>query len=393
MTSNPIDEVDLADLAERGELEKPELGNETTSIETSAEISPTEVDSSEAEGAAEKEDEEKEQEEHIDDATGQTGCARRKQASHEWLFFPACEREFCLVLEYWCYKARRTRLAIEELERRNKEEGREDYKKHLPDHADDEYGKEKERLMNQLTAELEKYRDFFYQANGIISQPAPQVRYVNEFREWAWTRVAHDPVDDSCAAENYRVLGRPQSTIEGFIHDAYITLTTAWYQVRYNMFNNFLVRVLCRRPKTTNSEENVAAEGKEEQEGREEEAEFALINYSVFHVFSHLLIISLALTFLVLPLVLMYLLNLKILGGVVVTVVFCLLFCVGSFVFAGENMNTDHKFLLLFAYTGVIATLLSKFHDGDGNKPGGGDAECGDLGVLKAMVEKACAAV
>lgn len=37
------------------------------------------------------------------------------------------------------------------------------------------------------------------------------------------------------------------------------------------------------------------------------------------------------------------------------------LFCVGSFYFGGGSggLQSDHKFLLLFAYTSVMATLLS----------------------------------
>ncbi|KAK4232445.1 hypothetical protein QBC38DRAFT_279 [Podospora fimiseda] len=362
MTNSPIEEMDPADLAERGELEQSISNKETISsgIEGSTKLSnPDVVEASKAEDTEEEEDKESRQdqqtqEEHINDATGHTGCARRRQASREWLFCAACEREFCLAIDHWCYKLRRTRLAIEEHERRNREEGLEDYKEHLPNN---EYGKEKERLMNQLTMELAKFGDLVCKFNGIMSQQPPRVRHLNDFRVWAWTRIADDPVDEPCGAENYRVFGRAQSTIEGLIVDAYLAITGAWYRVFYN----FLPRILYRRPATEKMVVN---------EEQEEKVEFSFLNYSIFHIFSHLFVVSLALIFLILPLVLMYLFNLTLLGGVVMTVVFCLLFCVGSFVFAGNNINTDHKFLLLFAYTGVMATMLSKFHDGDGASGG-----------------------
>lgn len=57
----------------------------------------------------------------------------------------------------------------------------------------------------------------------------------------------------------------------------------------------------------------------------------------------------------------MYLVPMKKIGSVMVTIAFSLLFCVGSFYFGGGSggLQSDHKFLLLFAYTSVIATLLS----------------------------------
>ncbi|KAK4457835.1 hypothetical protein QBC42DRAFT_31994 [Cladorrhinum samala] len=369
MAGISIDEIDLA---ERGQVEEPEsgMGPTTRSSKTPTGTSQahTEVPFQEEREAATGNMED------INTASGQAGCARRKQLSREWLFFPACEVEFCLVMEYWCYRARRTREAIEELERRNKELGREDYKHHLPDN---EYGREREKLMNQLTMELEKYRDFFSQGNIIFQQPAPHVRYVNEFRQWAYTRVAHDPIDDECEAENYRVIGKPQSVIEGLIHDMFLASNRAYCRVRsilstiLPIFHLLLLLLLNRGARGSHRHH----QPHNPKEGHLKAAvEFTVVNYSTFHFFSHLLVISLAIAFLIMPLLLMYLLNLSTPGAVVLTVVFCLTFCVGSFCFGGRNgganVNTDHKFLLLFAYTGVMATLLSNLHEGSGGAQG-----------------------
>ncbi|KAK4166401.1 hypothetical protein QBC43DRAFT_313623 [Cladorrhinum sp. PSN259] len=356
--------MDKANLAERGELEGSESGTDTmVGSRSSTGFSLTQVPSSEGQRQARKEPEE-----DITNATGQTGCARRRQASNEWRFFPTCEQEFCLVLGHCCHKVRRTRRAIEDLERRNREQGLNDYKEFLPDN---EYGKEREKLMDQLAVELDRYASFFIQANTIMYQPAPHVRYVKEFRQWAYFHVTEDPEEDTCAAENYRVLGRPQSVIEGLIHDMYVKAMTVWYGFWYR----FLCKLpLCYPSSRTNSSSQASPSssstkgknGKEEnEEAEEEEVEFTLINYSIFHFFSHLVVISLALIFLVLPLMLMYRLQLSLLGATILTAVFCFLFCVGSFVFpGGGNVNTDHKFLLLFAYTGVMATLLSNLNEG-----------------------------
>ncbi len=80
-------------------------------------------------------------------------------------------------------------------------------------------------------------------------------------------------------------------------------------------------------------------------------------NYTTLRVIAHIAMIFFALAFLILPLSLVYLLKLTKVAAVSIVVLFCLCFCVIFFWFG--TLNTDHKFILLFAYTGVMATLLS----------------------------------
>ncbi len=80
-------------------------------------------------------------------------------------------------------------------------------------------------------------------------------------------------------------------------------------------------------------------------------------SYTTLSIVAHIIMIFFALTFLLLPMTLVYLLELTKGHAVSLVALFCLLFCLIFFVFG--RLNTDHKFILLFAYTGVMTTLLS----------------------------------
>ena len=262
-------------------------------------------------------------EEDINQATGQTGRARRKQFTREWQFFPACERQTCMVLDYLAANLWAMYNDIELLERQNRESGSRDYTEHIPE---GKFGEEKGKLMEQMAVETERYLSIFSKATIVWNQSAPHHRTVTDFKYWARDNIAHEPSLDVLCANNYKVLGPPPSTIDGIMHRVLETAMGWYYRIS--------------KPSS-----------------RSEDCIFFNCSYTVIALITHLIMILLALFFLVLPITLIYLLDLSKCFAVLLVVLFCLVFCLVFFVFG--RLNTDHKFVLLFAYTGVMATLLS----------------------------------
>jgi len=157
-----------------------------------------------------------------------------------------------------------------------------------------------------------------------MNQASPTTRTVQDFRAWKYGNIASDPSDPALCAKNYRVLGPRPSVIDNMMHSVFQATVEGYYQ-RF---------------------------GKET-----DEIEMIDLDYLTLSIIAHVVIISFALSFLVLPLTLVYLLDLSKGLAVLVVVIFCLCFCIVFFVFG--RLNTDHKFIMLFAYTGVMATLLS----------------------------------
>ncbi|KAK4199691.1 hypothetical protein QBC40DRAFT_328398 [Triangularia verruculosa] len=145
----------------------------------------------------------------IFEATGRTGSTRHKQNCREWCFFPACERQFSLVLDYWAAKSWDTYHEIELLEHHNRAQNLDDYKKRRPDN---EYGKKKEELMERLTKETKVFLSTFNLANALMHQHSPSTTSVWEYRQWAHLRLAPspEPTDYFFAAENYKALGETE---------------------------------------------------------------------------------------------------------------------------------------------------------------------------------------
>ncbi|KAK0735684.1 hypothetical protein B0T21DRAFT_290138, partial [Apiosordaria backusii] len=172
-----------------------------------------------------------------------------------------------------------------------------------------------------------------------LSQHSPNVGVVNEYRTWSWNKIAPDPSDGELAADNYRSLGPRPSTIDEFLHT--IVKTS----------NNLLTRV---KRLISSSPANTAM-------APSPVSIIHVLDYPTLHILSHLLVVVMAVVFFVVPLSVMYLVPMSRVGSVLVTISFSLLFCIGSFYFGGGSggLKTDTKFLLLFAYTSVMATLLS----------------------------------
>lgn len=81
-------------------------------------------------------------------------------------------------------------------------------------------------------------------------------------------------------------------------------------------------------------------------------------------IFARAIVLLLALGTIIVPLGLLYLMTLSQVGAVTIALMFCALFCVGTFTFS--DIQTDHKFLLVFAYGSIMAAFLSNI----GVKPG-----------------------
>ncbi|KAK4199656.1 hypothetical protein QBC40DRAFT_281507 [Triangularia verruculosa] len=313
-------ELDNVNLSERGEASaaSPATGSP---ISASATLQGTEFPFPEAK-------------ENEDDTPGHTGIALYKKLCREWCFFPALEAEFSLALGFWAAGVRNTFQELKLLERENQAQGLEDYKQHRPN---GEFGARKEELMNRLTVELKEFSTLFNSANGIMHQHAPNVTVLNEFRGWCFNRLGLDPSDSGLAAENYKALGPRPSMIDEFLHSVVKNTVKLWIK-----FRSFIHRLL---PTKSTSPAPVSI----------------VLGYTTLHILSHLLVVVLAVVFFAMPLCVMYMAPLKKADLVIVTISFSLLFCVGSFYFGGGSggLKTDTKFLLLFAYTSVMATLLS----------------------------------
>ncbi|KAK5654138.1 hypothetical protein OQA88_7569 [Cercophora sp. LCS_1] len=299
-------EVDLVDL-ERGEMISP--------TSTEIPISPT---------VATEPYKESPDEEHIDTVTGQTGCSRRKQYTREWMFFPACERQISLVLDYLAADLWAIQKELEDLESRNRSKMGLGYQMHRPG---GDFGEKKGVLMEKLITGVERYFRIFNNGIAVMNQASPTTRTVDDFRAWACTKIAPDPSDPFLCAKNYRVLGQRPSVIDNMMHSVI----------------------------------QVVAERYSQHFSKTDEVEMVNLDYAMLSMIAHVLIISFALCFLLLPLTVVYLLELGKGLSVVVVVIFCLCFCLVFFVFG--QLNTDHKFIMLFTYTGVMATLLSNLEN------------------------------
>ncbi|KAK4172045.1 hypothetical protein QBC36DRAFT_364102, partial [Triangularia setosa] len=267
---------------------------------------------------------------------GHIGNALQKRYCYEWRFYPALEAEFSFILNWWAAKAQGTFREIEELEHLNLKEGREDYKHYQ---TDNEFGRNKEELALRLTEEAGKYGELFYHANAVLNQHCPNVGSVNEHRIWSWKKIAPDSSDSELAADNYRSLGPRPSTIDEFLHAILKICIEVWTKAK--------------QPLITRSSSNNKSMASTPVSHK--------VGYTTLHILSHLLVVVMAVLFFVCPLSVMYLVPMSGVAHVLVTISFSLLFCVGSFYFGGGSggLKTDTKFLLLFAYTSVMATLLS----------------------------------
>ncbi|KAK0715828.1 hypothetical protein B0H67DRAFT_645522 [Lasiosphaeris hirsuta] len=241
-----------------------------------------------------------------------------------------------MALEYLAASLCNTFKDIEDLERENREEGRHDYKEHRPENK---FGEQKGVLMEKMIADIERYVRIFSNSVTVMNQSAPTTRIVNDFRWWAFGNIAPRPAENAFCANNYRLLGPRPSVIDSLMHSAFQVATDRYYKYFH--------------PPTDTTTAGLPV----------------IVNwsYTTLSIIAHIVIISIALTFLLLPLTLVYLLDLGKGVAVLLVVFFCLCFCIVFFVLG--RVNTDHKFILLFAYTGVMATLLSNM--GAGCRSGG----------------------
>ncbi|KAK4173449.1 hypothetical protein QBC36DRAFT_57403 [Triangularia setosa] len=313
-------ELHSLDLSERGEV--PTATIQTPSpLSTSATLQGTEFELPEVK-------------KNKDEALGRTKSALHKELCQEWCFFPALQAQFSLALDYWAARVRQTFQELESLERENYAQGRDDYKEHR---SDNQYGIRKEELMNRLTSELKEFSTLFSSANSIMHQHAPNAGVLDEYRTWSSDVVGPDEADDELYAENYRAVGPRPSMIDEFLHSVVKMIARLW--MRFKSYTTCLRSAKLDPPAPVS----------------------ITLSYTTLHVLSHLLVVFMAVIFFVAPLMIMYLVQMDKPGIVIVTISFSLLFCAGSFYFGGGSggLKTDTKFLLLFAYTSVMATLLS----------------------------------
>ncbi|KAK4166400.1 hypothetical protein QBC43DRAFT_313617 [Cladorrhinum sp. PSN259] len=366
-----LDELDIAECGEFKIYEETLKNRKGSTC-----VSVTEISSPGDEDVVE----EGEQEEDIDSTTGQTGSARRKTFCREWLFFPAGERQFSMVIDYWHAKSAATFNDIVELERGNRQRGREDYKSHWIETDDPEYGEKKEKLMEQLTAQVEKHLTIFGLAKEVMSQHSPHHEYVNDYFQWAYDdNVAPNHFDNALGVNNYRALGPRPSMIDAMIHGMFKRVVHFGVKAKQLLLFGRAAEHQAEASATTSSSATTTTTTTQ-----------IYIAPWAYRLISHVFIITIALVFLISPLMLFYLLEMSFRMVVMMTAGFCLIFCVGSIVLFG-SLNTDHKFLLLFAYTGVMATLLSNLqgnmmdsslHVGGGSVVRGSDAaSAGGVGV------------
>ncbi|KAK0666685.1 hypothetical protein QBC41DRAFT_230015 [Cercophora samala] len=171
-------------------------------------------------------------------------------------------------------------------------------------------------------------------------QHQPSVTSVNEYRQWSYRRMTPtpDPTDYLFAAENYRAIGSRPSMIDELVHSFVKKSYVIWTS---------LVKFLSpkrRKPHPSGLTESI------------------FLDYGTLYVLSHVFITILAVLFFVVPLAVLYLVPMPVWATVVLAATFSMVFCVGSFYFGGGSLKSDHKFLLLFAYMSVMATLLSNLH-------------------------------
>ncbi|KAK4662841.1 hypothetical protein QC763_602785 [Podospora pseudopauciseta] len=228
--------------------------------------------------------------------------------SGEWLFFPACEARFSFILDHWAAKSKETFQEVKELEKENRAQGQDDYKKCLTRNA---FGRKKQELVDRLTMECKELGTVFTLANTIMHQHSPNQTLTEQYHLWCWDRGL-DPENSGCGLlpEGYRSLGPRPSAIDDFVVSTAETLSKAGSSVK----------------------------------------SFTM-SYPTLRILSHLFIVLMAVIFFVLPVMIMYLVPMKKIGSVMVTIAFSLLICVGSFCFGGGSggLQSDHKFLLLFA--------------------------------------------
>ncbi|KAM7214459.1 hypothetical protein V8F06_010153 [Rhypophila decipiens] len=317
------------------------------------------------------------------DLTGRTGSARLRQMATELRFFPACERQLFMVLEYLSAKLWELQEELERLERQNREAHGEEYKEHQPD---TEYGKQKEVLMKELTKLVKTYCPLFpsvllagsrqslfccrleiadtylyspitvkifQNANGVLSQPSPEVQYVNGYRKWASCHLSEDPADDHHAADNCRFVGPRPSSIDASFHSFLDFVSALWpFQRRRKRENS-----------SSSRDEEQAYRGGEEKKDTRDGPSVIVVEHSnsLFRGFSHTVMILFAVVFLLLPFTLVSLINMSQLQTVLIIVSFCLaFFLVVIFLFGG--LSTEHKFLLFFAYAGAMVTMLASIN-------------------------------
>ncbi|KAK4651542.1 hypothetical protein QC762_602785 [Podospora pseudocomata] len=245
--------------------------------------------------------------------------AEERQGCREWLFFPACEAQFSFILDHWAAKSKETFQEVKELEKETRAQGQDDYKKCLTKNA---LGRKKQELVDRLTMECKELGTVFTLANTIMHQHSS-----NQTLTAILSLVGWDPENSGCGLlpEGYWSLGPRPSAIDDFVVSAAETLSKAGSSIK---------------PETRKS---------------------FTMSYPTFRILSHLFIVLMAVIFFFLLVIIMYLVPMKKIDSVMVPIAFSLLFCVGSFYFGGGSggLQSDHKFLLLFAYTSVMATLLS----------------------------------
>ncbi|VBB83957.1 Putative protein of unknown function [Podospora comata] len=206
--------------------------------------------------------------------------------SGEWLFFPACEAQFSFILDHWAAKSKETFQEVKELEKENRAQGQDDYKKCLTKNA---FGRKKQELVDRLTMECKELGTVFTLANTIMHQHSTNQTLTEKYHLWCWDRGL-DPENSGCGLlpEGYRSLGPRPSAIDDFVVSTAETLSKAG-----SSFKSFTM------------------------------------SYPTLRILSHLFIVLIAVIFFVLPVMIMYLVPMKKIGSVMVTIAFSLFSALG----------------------------------------------------------------
>lgn len=163
-----------------------------------------------------------------------TQIAEERQGCREWLFFPACEAQFSFILDHWAAKSKETFQEVKELEKENRAQGQDDYKKCLTKNA---FGRKKQELVDRLTMECKELGTVFTLANTIMHQHSTNQTLTEKYHLWCWDRGL-DPENSGCGLlpEGYRSLGPRPSAIDDFVVSTAETLSKAGSSFKVILF-------------------------------------------------------------------------------------------------------------------------------------------------------------
>jgi hypothetical protein len=193
----------------------------------------------------------------------------------------------------------------------------------------------------------------FKNASFVLDRPKPKTQHHDQLNNWiGWGNLDQQVCAYMTDAAELRILGRRKSSI-----DEWVLGLPARYPGFFlfvcapSLLNVRPMLMLCaqRSMRKTRDCNGYRIEGFDVQR---------------LVVFARIIVLLLALGTIIVPLGLLYLMTLSDVGAVTIALIFCAIFCVGTFTFS--DVQTDHKFLLVFAYGSIMAAFLSNIDSNPG---------------------------